>query len=259
MGSKTTEMRRRRLFTWHPTKETFVPFAAGLVVIALSVSMILTERKPWLSMAIRDIGQMVLAGVFFPLAYMTHCGETLRSFGVSLRNWRLFLSINIMLGGILLVVFLFKEPPSVGFRPDWWKLAFIMCAGIFETLFFYAFLRTLFERAFGIVPAIILSALFYAFHHAGFQPEYGKLFFVGLMYATAFRIGKSALIIYPFFWGVGAGYDVLVQSQAVSPIVHPEARTLYVAVLMVGALIFFAVLGQSRKPKEDTPCLRRSS
>ena len=111
--------------------------------------------------------------------------------------------------------------------------------------FFYAFLRALFERAFGAVPAIILAALFYAFHHVGFQPEYGKLVFVGLMYATAFRLGNSALMIYPFFWGVGASFDVLVQSHAVSPILHAESRTLYLGFLMIGALIVGAARRQT--------------
>ena len=48
-------------------------------------------------------------------------------------------------------------------------------------------------------------------------------------------------MIYPFFWAVGASYDVLVQSQAVSPILHVELRTLYLGFFMIGALIFAAV------------------
>lgn len=229
-----------RLFCWRPTKETLLGFVAGLVVIALSAAMIPTQGLPWLSIAIRDIGQMLLAGVVFPLTYVRRRGGASRDFGLSFKKWYLFLPINIALGGALFALFLSKAPPPAAFRPDWWKAAFIMCAGIFETLFFYAFLRTLFERAFGAVPAVILAALFYAFHHVGFQPEYGKLVFVGLMYATAFRLGNSALLIYPFFWGVGASYDVLVQSQAVSPILHAEPRALYLGFLMVGALIVAA-------------------
>jgi membrane protease YdiL (CAAX protease family) len=113
-----------------------------------------------------------------------------------------------------------------------------MLALCFELVFFYAFLRTLFERAFGIVPAIILTALFYAFHHIGFQPEYGKLVFVGLLYATTYRIGNSALVIFPFFLGVGGTYDVLVQSQVVSSILYPEARTLYLAAVILATLVW---------------------
>jgi len=34
------------------------------------------------------------------------------------------------------------------------------------------------------------------------------------MYASVFRITKNALIIYPFFWGIGATWDVLVIFRA---------------------------------------------
>jgi membrane protease YdiL (CAAX protease family) len=113
-----------------------------------------------------------------------------------------------------------------------------MLALCFELVFFYAFLRTLFERAFGVVPAVILSALFYAFHHMGFQPEYGKLIFVGLLYAIPYRIGNSALLIFPFFLGVGGIYDVLIQSQKVSTILYPEIRTLYLGVLILVTVVW---------------------
>jgi hypothetical protein len=83
-----------------------------------------------------------------------------------------------------------------------WQVFYSLCSQGGEVVFFYSFQRTLFERAFGIIPGIILAALFYSFHHLGFQPEFGKLFFVGLMYATTFRLGNSAFMIYPFFWGV---------------------------------------------------------
>ncbi|MDI6603283.1 MAG: hypothetical protein QME57_04225 [Patescibacteria group bacterium] len=84
----------------------------------------------------------------------------------------------------------------------------------FKVIYFYGFLRQRFENAFGIIPGIILAALFYSFHHAGFQPEFVKLFFVGIMYVSVFRITKNALIISPFFWGMGACCDVLVSFGA---------------------------------------------
>ncbi len=84
----------------------------------------------------------------------------------------------------------------------------------------------------------MLTAIFYAFHHAGFQPEFGKLIVVGLLYAAVFRLGNSALLIYPFFWGVGACYDVLVQSQVVSEIAYPEARSILLVVLIPAVIIW---------------------
>jgi hypothetical protein len=121
-------------------------------------------------------------------------------------------------------------------------------------IFFYGFLRTLFEKAFGIVPGIILAALFYSFHHIGFQPEYGKLIFVGLLYAVVYRLGNNALLLYPFFLGVGGAYDVLIQSEAVSPIQYPEIRTVYLLILILAAVLLTwrkaSVSGVARKKKE---------
>ena len=50
--------------------------------------------------------------------------------------------------------------------------------------FIYGYLRMSFEKAFGIIPAVLLTAAFYSLHHAGFQPEFVHLFFVGIMYCS---------------------------------------------------------------------------
>jgi hypothetical protein len=54
---------------------------------------------------------------------------------------------------------------------------------------------------------------------------------VGVLYATVFRLGNSALLIWPFFLAVGGVYDVLINSRVVAAIPHVEIRTLVLAVL----------------------------
>ena len=231
-----------RLFRWQPSQETLVAVAAGVVVLGLSYAMILFKDWPWITVAIRDIGQIFLAGILFPLVFMQHSGEGWAEYGLSFRKWPLFLSINLALGSVLFFLFLSESPPPADFQldvPRVWVAAFVMLALCFEVVFFYAFLRTVLERAFGIMPAIILTALFYAFHHVGFQPEYGKLTLVGLMYATLYRLGNSALLIFPFFLGVGGAYDVLVQSHVVEPVLYPEVRTSYLAAAILTTAIWF--------------------
>jgi membrane protease YdiL (CAAX protease family) len=230
-----------QLFRWRPHHETLIPTVTGLIVMSLSVALIPVQELPWLGVVIRDIVQIFLIGILFPLVYVQRSGNRFAEFGLSLKKWQIFLPINLMLGALLFFMFLSKSPPPVDFRlngPVLWKAGYVICAVFFELVFFYGFLRTLFERAFGIIPAIVLTALFYAFHHIGFQPEYGKLFLVGLLYATVYRLGNSALLLFPFFLGVGGTYDVLVQSQVVSPILYPEIRTLYLAVLIVAAVVW---------------------
>lgn len=185
-----------KLFRWQPIRDTFVALVAGMVVLILSAAMLPFENWPWVRIAIRDIGQILVVGVLFPLMYIQRSGKGWAEYGFSFKKWPFFLSINLVLGSLLLFMFLSESPPPADFRlspPTIWSAAYVMLALCFELVFFYAFLRTLFERAFGIVPTILLTVLFYAFHHIGFQPEYGKLIFVGLLYSTGYRAGNSTL------------------------------------------------------------------
>ena len=228
------------LFHWRPGREPLVAAAAGLMVVGLSVAMIPLERWPVASILVRDLGQVFLVGTVLPLAYILRSGDRFADFGLRLAKWPLFLAINIVLAGLLLYQFQ-RTPPPDGFRWDAtaiWKAAYVFVSVTFECLFFYSFLRTLFERAFGAVAGIALAALFYSFHHAGFQPEFAKLFLVGVMYATVFRFGNSALLIYPFFLGVGGIYDVLIRSKVVAAIDYPELRTCVLAIAMAAAILW---------------------
>jgi membrane protease YdiL (CAAX protease family) len=229
------------LFQWQPSRETLIAVVAGFVAIGLSAAMIPTRHILWLSILIRDLGQIFVMGILFPLVYILHTDNRFGEFGLTLKRWYIFLPINLVLGALLLLMFLSESPPPADFHvtaPVVWKGAFVIVAVFFELIFFYGFLRTLFEKTFGIVPGIILAALFYSFHHMGFQPEYGKLFFVGLLYALVYRWGNSALLLYPFFLGVGGTYDVLIQSHAVSPIQYPEIRTAYLFILILAAVLW---------------------
>lgn len=247
-----------QLFRWRLSRETMVALVSGIVVIGLSAAMRpFSTHWHWVGIAIRDMGQIFLVGIVFPLLYIERSGKNWNACGFTFRKWPLFLAINLVLGFLLLWLFLFENPPPADFRlsgSTLWSAAYVMLALCFELVFFYAFLRTLFERSFGIVPAIILTALFYAFHHMGFQPEYGKLIFVGLLYATVYRIGNSALLIFPFFLGIGGLYDVLIQSQVVSPIAHPEVRTVCLTIAFLIVVVWFR-----KKMQADTQSPRTLS
>ncbi len=217
-----------KLFKWQPSKDTLYAITSGIIIIILSIMMGVIKIT-WIQIIIRDIGQ-IFSGILFPLLFIKARDDNFADYGLSFKKWYFFLPVNLVLGILLLLVFLFDVPPTEDFcleSSTLWPCAFIMLAVLFEIIFFYGFLRTLLERAFGIIPGIILCAAFYSLHHAGFQPEFGKLFAVGLIFATIYRAGNSFLIIFPFFVGVGAIYDVLIQSEVVKPVLYPEIRTLY--------------------------------
>jgi ubiquinone/menaquinone biosynthesis C-methylase UbiE len=196
---------------------------------------------------IRDVFMILAVGVYYSLKCMSSEGD-LREFGLSLERWYIPLSINLVLAVALAFMFTKKSPLPDGFlfTSHSVETAYIMLAGIFECIVFYAFIQNAFARSFGVIAGIIAAAFFYSLHHAGFQPEFVKLFFVGLLYAIPVAVAGSVLVIFPFFWGIGATWDVLVQSEVVSSIAHPWPRAL---ILLIGMIIVAVVARITATPE----------
>lgn len=234
----------RTYIAWRPSRDTFTALGSGCVILALSALMRrFSEVNPIFSILIRDIGMLCLVGLFYPLWYMARHGISRATFGLHAEGRRGYLILNLLLAVLLLAFLGFSEAPFTlalfGQGQAWGYVLYVMLAGIFEVVYFYGFQRTLLEQAFGILPAIVLTAAFYSFHHMGFQTEFLRLFLVGLMYGSIYRMAGSALAIYPFFWGVGALYDVLVQSQDILPIVYAGQRGILLVVLYAVMAIYF--------------------
>ncbi len=233
-------------FKWNPEKNAFIGLAIGMLIVLLSIAMIYVRGNIFVLVFVRDILMILIFGIGTPL-FIIDKENGFKEFGLHLDKWYAFLPINLALGILLLMMFLRESalPSDFALSGDMVsKIMYIMLAGVFETIIFYSFIRTVIERSFGLIPAILVASLFYSFHHAGFQPEFGKLFFVGMLYATAFRIGNSALIIYPFFWGVGGCYDVLFRSKEVSEILYPQIRSI-ILLLGIGLIIAYLILKKS--------------
>lgn len=149
------------------------------------------------------------------------------------------LIINVIAAASLLGIFISETTEPILFSTDsFYAITYIFAAGIFEMIFIYGFLRYEFERAFGMLPSVFLTAAFYSLHHAGFQPEFTKLFFVGIMYVGIFDITRNLFSIFPFFWGVGAVWDVLINSEAGGQLKNRES-------FIIAILMFLAMIGMS--------------
>ena len=202
---------------FRPDRDTLVAFLSGFMVIALSAGLLpfAGTRWEWLAGTIlRDLLMIVGFGFVVPLGYTLFVEKNpLTELGINGRRWGLMLLINLLLAVLLAWLFMTETEimPVVDLMKARAVFYIMLAAGPFEVLFFYGFLQLRFEHAFGVLPGILLAALFYSFHHIGFQPEYGKLLLVGILYMSIFRAARSIWIIYPFFWGVGACWDVLVQ------------------------------------------------
>ena len=235
----------KNLFRFNFTKDTAVAFAAGAVMVALSLLMLpycgdsLFDKI--MSFVLRDLLMIFGLGVVFVSLYVKKQEEGARAIGFTGRKTALSLALDFIFAAGLLAMFLSEErPQGILDVKNLYAAAYILVAGIFEMTFIYGYLRACFERAFGIIPAIILTAAFYSFHHAGFQPEFLHLFFVGLMYASVYYVTQNLLIIFPFFWGVGALWDVIVSSKAGEEIKNFESFAIALLILALSAIWLFA-------------------
>ena len=228
----------KNLFRFKVTKDTGIAAAAGLGMISLSLLMIPfggdSARDTVISFILRDVLMIFGLGVVFVSLYVEKKSkEVIAELGFTRRKWALSLILNLAFAAGLLAVFIKDgKPADVISLKNLYGASYILVAGIFEMTFIYGFLRMSFEKAFGIIPAILLTSVFYSLHHAGFQPEFLHLFLVGLMYCGVFYITKNMLVIFPFFWGVGALWDVLVSSEAGDEIKNPVSFVIALIILI---------------------------
>lgn len=222
-------------------KENIFGLVCGFIMILLSIAMTLFDSE-MSNIILRDLLMILFLGFFTPIYYILIIKKkSLSTLGVHKNKLAVSLAVNVIAGISLFVMFISKNTEEIVFnRNSFYAITYILVAGIFEMVFIYGFLRYELERAFGILPAILITAIFYSFHHAGFQPEFAKLFFVGMMYVTVFYFTRSIFSIFPFFWGVGAVWDVLVNSAAGDQI--KNVTSFVIAILMLIAMIGMSVL-----------------
>ena len=230
-----------KLFRFNFSKETAVAFGAGAGMIVLSLIMLLFGGDSFLdkamSFVLRDLLMIFGLGIVFVSLYVGKKEDGLKTIGFTGRKTVLSLVLDFILAAGLLAMFLKDEKPSGILEiKNLYAATYILVAGIFEMTFIYGYLRANFENAFGIIPAILLTSAFYSFHHAGFQPEFLHLFLVGLMYCSVYYITQNLLIIFPFFWGVGALWDVIISSQAGNEIKNLESFIIAIVILSLSAI-----------------------
>ena len=229
-----------------PNRITF--FATGLGILSIFFSLMLniypTDLGHWI---FRIIFQISIVGLIIPL-YLLSNNNDLKMAGLRYDKKYIYILISIGIAGLLLFQFwtedneLFSKFNSQSIEPA----AYIAVANIYEVIFFVVFLRYYFEKAFGILPAIILSALFYSFHHAGFQPEFIKLFFVGLTFISIFRVANHWLICFPFWW-IGGIVDVLTKAEDLSDISGLDwEKCVFTVIVIIVSILYFQYSNRSR-------------
>jgi membrane protease YdiL (CAAX protease family) len=152
----------------------------------------------------------VFLNVVFPAYYVLRVrGEGLAELGVRFDNWRSALVASVLvtlvhLPGLFAAV---REHPQVDLLPHLLFNGLIL----WEPFFVYGWLQLRYERAFGVLPGILLAGLSFAAYHAGtFPPAYLPTLLVwGVFDAVAFRVTRNLLTLFPFTWAAASGAGTL--------------------------------------------------
>ena len=237
-------------FRWQPTHDTWAAVGVGLLAFALSASLLLVGTTSLAGRLIHQLGIYVVCGVALPWGYvlLVEHGK-LADLGLTREKLGMSLAVNVVLAVLMSLIIIFEADLSAIHWDNFAKaaVALVGAGGLFEAFLYYGFIHRRLDKAFGMVPAIFLTALIYVTWHTGTQlpleadplGAVWKLFWVGVMYQSVFALTHNLWIIWPFFHAVGVMIDFTVNIGATDRVAagFPWAVGTLLAMAAVGLLI----------------------
>lgn len=193
-----------------------------------------------------------LFGIGIPLYWMVVVRRRpLSDLGITRRNWVLSLVLQLVFAALLYFATL-RVTPLPSFEVLLPLLALTLAIGFFEAIFWRGWVLLRFEEAFGIIPAILLGSALYALYHIGYgmgTSEIVFLFFIGILFAVAFRLTKNILILVPLFQPMGQ-LVTLINDGLTLPLGASMGFMMVLALML--ALVVLAARYHSRHREQGT-------
>jgi len=168
-----------------------------------------------------SFGAAMLVGSVGAVVYTVWIRQRpLGSLGIGLGNWRLTATLALVFAAVQFALTLARvDYPSI---QAWLPLLVMaLVVGLFEAIFFRGFIQNRLEAAFGLVPAVAVAAALYGLYHVGYGmgwTEIGFLAGLGVVYAVAFRVAGSILVLWPLLTPLGSLFNQLQAGDVVLPL-----------------------------------------
>ena len=199
-----------RWVSWEPGNDTLV---AAISLVALWGAFLLCtwlRRDRFLFSFFAVYAVTAIAAVLLPAFYvMLVRGEAPSHLGVTTRRWRTALLISGLLAAVLFP----------GLRAELSKHSGATLAPqllyngvlLWEPFFVFGWLQLRFERAFGIIPGIMFTALAVMIYHIGSLPaQYlASMVLFGAFNCSIFRLTGNLLTIWPVYFAVASAIGTL--------------------------------------------------
>ncbi|HPF31349.1 MAG TPA: hypothetical protein PLO25_03535 [Candidatus Saccharibacteria bacterium] len=201
--------RNRKLFQWNPNFELLLAIITLLLTWFIYYGAFnLYESSNVGLFLLFIIIDNTLINTLFPLWWITkYQKRPLSDLGIT-KN----LLIPSILISLIFAIWKLIELPNLINGFDYIPQLIIGVLIFWEPFFVLGWLQTRYEKSFGIIPAIFLSALSFIVFQIGSGPldTLFSFFPEFLILATAFALTKNIFVVWPIYWCVGSTVNELV-------------------------------------------------
>jgi hypothetical protein len=230
---------------WQPGQDTAVALATAAAMIPIYYVGTHVKNADVSTLVFVILGNGIL-NVLLPAYYMLWVRrENAAELGITTRRWL----PSLLIAGVWSFFAwhgLQRElhaHPSVNFWPQLIYNGLIF----WEPFFVFGWLQLRFDRAFGLVPGVVLAGICFAAYHLGTYPPSGVavLAVVGVFHAVLFRMTKNLLTVWPLPWAIVSSIGTLQGNMHFGW----NAVALYAVVLLVQAIAIAALILLRRHPR----------
>lgn len=211
MANKTRDaLREVFAFRWQPGKDLVVVLISWVLVVgALYTATVVVGAETGGGLPYFFLYAVLGATVFglgLPLYWMVVVRKRpLADLGISMRWLGLSLALQLVFA-VLQFSGAWKSIDLPQMEKVLPLITLALAIGFFEAVFWRGWVLLRLEEAFGLIPALLLGSALYAAYHIGYgmpMDEMIFLFFIGLMYAAAFRLTRNVFLLWPVLQPMG--------------------------------------------------------
>ncbi|WP_414470176.1 hypothetical protein [Methanobacterium sp. ACI-7] len=198
----------KKWFAWNPSIDTAVALITALLMIGGGYYLMV--HLPEGSM-IKTVYNVIITFllVIFPVWWLLwYRDRSLKDLGIKKEGMLPSLIISILITAYFLYYTLSTYAfDGANLIPHFLTNALIL----WEPFFIFCWLQLRFDKAFGIIPGILLAGIALGAYHIGTYPitEVVILALFGILFAIIFRITSNLLIMWPLTWSTSSAVGTL--------------------------------------------------
>ncbi len=198
----------------------------------------LASKTAYLGMSLPVLIMHILINVVLPIVWIIYIRKNSpEDLGITRNNLRASIIISLIFSTIVFIIF---RPQVVNTQ----NLHFLMlynALALWEPFFLFGWLQLRFDKAFGIIPGILLTALCFAAYHIGIYPiaNLSVLLISGVLLASIFRYTMNIIVMWPLTWAFMSIVKAMIGN---SPILISDLSMIIAALTIQMGLIILIVL-----------------